>query len=27
MSLPMSLDYLTWNFQRDIGQDLNKAEK
>jgi len=27
LSLPLSLDYLTWNFQRDIGQDLNKAEK
>lgn len=27
LSLPMSLDYLTWNFQRDIGKDLDKAEK
>jgi len=27
LSLPMSLDYLTWDFQRDIRQDLNKAER
>jgi acetolactate decarboxylase len=27
LGLPMSLDYLTWDFKRDIGQDLNKAEK
>lgn len=27
LSLPKSLEYLTWNFQRDIGQDLTKAEK
>jgi acetolactate decarboxylase len=27
LSLPLSLDYLTWNFQRDIGKDLHKAEK
>lgn len=27
LSLPKSLEYLTWNFQRDIKQDLNKAEK
>jgi acetolactate decarboxylase len=27
VSLPKSLEYLTWDFQRDIGQDLNKAEK
>lgn len=27
LSLPMSLDYLTWNFQRDIGKDLDRAEK
>lgn len=27
LSLPVSLDYLTWDFQRDIGQDLDKAEK
>jgi acetolactate decarboxylase len=27
LSLPTSLDYLTLDFQRDIGQDLNKAEK
>lgn len=27
VSLPKSLEYLTWNFQRDIQKDLNKAEK
>jgi acetolactate decarboxylase len=27
VSLPSNLDYLTWDFQRDIGSDLNKAEK
>lgn len=27
LSLPMSSEYLSWNFQRDINQDLNKAEK
>ena len=27
LSLPISLDYLTWDFQRDIAQDLDKAEK
>lgn len=27
LSLPLSLDYLTWNFQRDIKKDLDKAEK
>jgi len=27
LGLPIELDYLTWNFQRDIEQDLNKAEK
>ncbi len=27
LTLPMSLDYLTWDFHRDISQDLNKAEK
>lgn len=27
VSAPMDLDYLTWDFQRDIEQDLNKAEK
>ena len=26
LSLPMTLDYLTWNFQRDIAKDLDKAE-
>ena len=27
LSLPSNLDYLTWDFQRDIGKDLDKAEK
>ncbi len=27
LSLPRSLDYLTWDFRRDIGADLHKAEK
>ena len=27
LSLPISLDYLTWDFARDIYQDLDKAEK
>ncbi len=27
LSLPMTLDYLTWDFRRNIAQDLNKAEK
>ena len=27
LSLPISLDYLTWDFTRDISQDLDKAEK
>jgi acetolactate decarboxylase len=27
LSLPMTLDYLTWDFQRDIKADLNKVEK
>ena len=27
LSLPMSLDYLTWQFQRDTRKDLDKAEK
>jgi acetolactate decarboxylase len=27
VSLPSNLDYLTWDFQRDIGKDLDKAEK
>ena len=27
LSLPKSLDYLTWDFQRDIREDLHKAEK
>ena len=27
LSLPMSLDYLTEDFKRDVKQDLDKAEK
>jgi len=27
LSLPISLDYLTWDFTRDISQDLDKVEK
>jgi len=27
LSLPISLDYLTWDFTRDIKQDLDKVEK
>ncbi len=27
LGLPMSLDYLTWDFRRDTGADLDKAEK
>ncbi len=27
LSLPSNLDYLTWDFQRDISKDLDKAEK
>lgn len=27
MSLPLNVDYLLWDFQRDIGRDLDKAEK
>jgi acetolactate decarboxylase len=27
LALPAGLDYLTWDFQRDTGQDLDKAEK
>jgi len=27
LALPMSLDYLTWDFHRDTRQDLDKAEK
>jgi acetolactate decarboxylase len=27
LSLPMSADYLTWDFRRDVKQDLNKVEK
>ncbi len=27
LTLPITLDYLVWDFQRDIGKDLDKAEK
>jgi acetolactate decarboxylase len=27
LALPISLDYLTWDFKRDVNQDLNEAEK
>lgn len=27
LDLPIRLDYLTWDFKRDVDQDLNKAEK
>jgi acetolactate decarboxylase len=27
LELPMSFDYLTWDFHRDIHTDLDKAEK
>ena len=27
LGLPMSMDYLTWDFRRDTGADLDKAEK
>lgn len=27
LGLPLSLDYLTWDFRRDIHKDLDKAEK
>ncbi len=27
LALPRSLDYLSWDFRRDIRQDLNRAEK
>jgi acetolactate decarboxylase len=27
LALPRSVDYLSWEFRRDISQDLNKAEK
>jgi len=27
LKLPISLDYLTWDFSRDITQDLDRAEK
>jgi len=25
--LPLSLDYLTWDFRRDTRQDLHQAER
>jgi acetolactate decarboxylase len=27
LSLPITLDYLTWDFNRDVTEDLKKAEK
>lgn len=27
LALPLSLDYLTWDFRRDVRQDLNQAER
>ena len=27
VALPLNVDYLTWDFQRDISDDLDKAEK
>lgn len=27
LALPLSLDYLMWNFERDVAKDLDKAEK
>ncbi|MFC1580905.1 acetolactate decarboxylase [Thermodesulfobacteriota bacterium] len=27
LSLPMTLDYLTWDLTRDVGKDLDRAEK
>jgi acetolactate decarboxylase len=27
LALPLSLDYLTWEFRRDTGADLDKAER
>ena len=27
LALPLSLDYLTWDFRRDIRQDLDQAER
>ncbi|MBN2126483.1 MAG: acetolactate decarboxylase [Deltaproteobacteria bacterium] len=27
LSLPLSLDYLTWEFDRDVRQDLDRVEK
>jgi acetolactate decarboxylase len=27
VALPISLDYLTWDFRRDVAQELNKTEK
>ncbi len=27
LALPLSLDYLVWDFRRDIRQDLNQAER
>lgn len=27
LALPLSLDYLTWDFRRDVKEDLDKAER
>lgn len=27
LALPLSLDYLTWDFRRDVRQDLHRAER
>ena len=27
LSLPMTKDYMEWDFHRDIGEDLEKIEK
>ena len=27
LALPMSLDYLTWDFRRDTEKDLSRAER
>jgi len=27
LAMPMSLDYLTWDFKRDVDKDLHEAEK
>jgi hypothetical protein len=27
LSLPITLDYLTWDFDRDVSDDLKQAEQ